>query len=137
MALTFGQIQEFSLENETIGAYLERMELYFQANGVAEGRRVAAFLSIIGEKTTPFFVTYCHQRTQRQVARGPVCRAQETLQAKKSGHCGAFRFLLQGAGCWRNNSRIQSGTAETRHALPVRGTSKSSSPGQTGVHFEK
>ena len=50
MALTFGQIQEFSPENETIGAYLERVELYFQANGVVEGCRVAALLSIIGGK---------------------------------------------------------------------------------------
>ena len=50
MALTFGQIQEFSPVNETIGAYSERMELYFQANGVAEGRQVAAFLSIIRGK---------------------------------------------------------------------------------------
>ena len=50
MALTFGQIQEFSPENKTIGAYLEHVELYSQANGVAERRRVAAFLSIIGGK---------------------------------------------------------------------------------------
>ena len=50
MVLAFGQIQEFSLENETIGAYLECVELYFQANGVAERRRVAVFLSIVGGK---------------------------------------------------------------------------------------
>ena len=43
MALPFRQIQEFSPENETIGAY-------FEANRVAEGCRVAAFLSIIGGK---------------------------------------------------------------------------------------
>ena len=50
MALPFRQIQEFSPENETIEAYLERVEFYFQANGMAEGRRVAVFLSIIGGK---------------------------------------------------------------------------------------
>ena len=50
MALPFGQIQEFSPENETIGACLEHVELYFQTNGVAEGCRVAAFLIIIGGK---------------------------------------------------------------------------------------
>ena len=61
MALTFGQIQEFSPEDETIGAYLERVELYFQANGVAEGRRVAAFLSIIGGKN------YIHPSSQHTV----------------------------------------------------------------------
>ena len=74
MALTFGQIQEFSPENETIGAYLERVELYFQANGVAEGRRVAAFLSIIGGKNYILLRNILHvtRETQRQVARGPV-----------------------------------------------------------------
>ena len=43
--LTFGQIQEFSPENETIGAYLERVELYFQAHGVATHCQFEAHLS--------------------------------------------------------------------------------------------
>jgi len=34
MATTFGQIQEFSLEIEPIEAYIERVELYFEANNI-------------------------------------------------------------------------------------------------------
>ena len=44
IALTFGQIHEFSPENEIIGAYLERVEVYFQANGVAAvGETIAEY----------------------------------------------------------------------------------------------
>ncbi|MDD9817031.1 MAG: reverse transcriptase domain-containing protein, partial [Gammaproteobacteria bacterium] len=45
---TYGQIQEFCPENETIEAYLERVELYFEANNISEDKRVAVFLSVIG-----------------------------------------------------------------------------------------
>ena len=47
---TYGQIQEFCPENESIEAYLERVELYFEANDINEDRRVAVFLSVIGGK---------------------------------------------------------------------------------------
>jgi len=50
MATTFGQIQEFSPEIESIEAYIERVELYFEANNIAEDRQVAVFLSVIGGK---------------------------------------------------------------------------------------
>ena len=47
---TFGQLQEFQPESETIAAYLERASLYFQANSIAEEKQVAVFLSVIGAK---------------------------------------------------------------------------------------
>ena len=50
MATSYGQIQEFCPENESVEAYLERVELYFEANNIAEDRQVAVFLSIIGGK---------------------------------------------------------------------------------------
>ena len=52
MATTYyGKIEEFQPENESISAYLERIELYFSANAVEEGKQVAVFLSVIGAKT--------------------------------------------------------------------------------------
>jgi len=52
MAVTsHGRIDEFQQENESIEAYLERVDLYFAANDIAEGKRVAVFLSVIGGKT--------------------------------------------------------------------------------------
>ena len=48
---TIGQIQEFHPESESITAYLERIELFFDANGVADDKKVPSLLSIIGGKT--------------------------------------------------------------------------------------
>ena len=48
---SFGQIGEFQQENESIDAYLDRIDLYFAANGIAQEKQVAVFLSVLGGKT--------------------------------------------------------------------------------------
>ena len=61
-AATFGQIQEFCPEIGSIEAYIERVELYFEANNIDADCRVAVFLSVIGGKN---YSTTCHlQRSQ-------------------------------------------------------------------------
>ena len=50
-AVSFGHMDVFNPENETITAYLERFDLFIQANGVAEGKKVPVFLSVLGSKT--------------------------------------------------------------------------------------
>ena len=47
----FGELKKFESENEKVSSYLEWEELYFTANEIAEKRRVAVFLSVIGAKT--------------------------------------------------------------------------------------
>ncbi len=49
-ATSFGQIDHFDPDNEGTEAYLERVELYFQANGIADAKRVPVFLSVIRGK---------------------------------------------------------------------------------------
>ena len=49
MAATFGQIQEFCPEIESIEAYIERVDLYSEANNIDAECRVAVFL--IGGKS--------------------------------------------------------------------------------------
>ena len=51
MANQHGRLREFHPETESIKAYLERMSLYFTANGVAADKRVAVLLSSIGAAT--------------------------------------------------------------------------------------
>ena len=51
---SFGRIDEFRPENESIEAYLERIELYFNANEVEDDKKVPIFLSVIGGKHTPY-----------------------------------------------------------------------------------
>ena len=47
----FGRMDPFVPEEETIAAYLERIEVYFEANEIPAEKRVAVFLSVIGGKT--------------------------------------------------------------------------------------
>ena len=53
MAITtrYGQLHEFDVGTETITAYLERAELYFDANDVADEKKVPVLLSNIRAKT--------------------------------------------------------------------------------------
>ena len=48
--VAFGHIREFELGTESISAYLERVQLYFVANDVANEKKVAVLLSVIGSK---------------------------------------------------------------------------------------
>ena len=47
---TVGKIREFNPQAETFSTYIERLELYFEANGVAEEKKVAMFLTLIGAR---------------------------------------------------------------------------------------
>ena len=53
-AATFGQIHKFYPEIESIEAYIEHVELYFEANNIDADCRVAVFLSVIGGKNYTF-----------------------------------------------------------------------------------
>ena len=48
---SFGKIDVFNPEVEEFSAYLERIELYFDANGIREEKQVPVFLSLLGAKT--------------------------------------------------------------------------------------
>ena len=48
---SYGRIKEFRPEEETIESYLERIELFFTANEIADEKKVSVFLSVIGSKT--------------------------------------------------------------------------------------
>ena len=46
----YGQFSQFDPDQETMSAYLERVEIFFQANNIADEKRVGIFLSLIGAK---------------------------------------------------------------------------------------
>lgn len=50
MAL-FGRINEFKPENQPWSAYIERLEQFFEANDIADGKKVATLLSVMGATT--------------------------------------------------------------------------------------
>ena len=46
-----GKVDEFDSANEDWEAYMERVELYCDANDVEEDKKVSVLLSLIGAKT--------------------------------------------------------------------------------------
>ena len=48
---TFGKVQEFNPDSDSVTAYIERVNLFFTANEIPSPKRVAVFLSVIGGKT--------------------------------------------------------------------------------------
>jgi len=46
----FGKIAEFSATDENIDTYLERVQLFFAANGIADDKQSAVLLTSIGAK---------------------------------------------------------------------------------------
>ena len=53
MVRTFGHIREFTADVESIKAYLERVDMFFLANDIAEEKQVPVFLSVVRGKTHP------------------------------------------------------------------------------------
>ena len=48
---TIGTLTEFKSESEQIEAYLERVQLFFDANTIEEDKQVAVLLTVIGSST--------------------------------------------------------------------------------------
>ena len=46
----FGTMDSFNPDNEIIVTYLERVEMFFAANGIADDKKVPVFLSLLGGK---------------------------------------------------------------------------------------
>ena len=44
----FGQLEEFDPREESFSTYEERVALFFQANNVAEDKKVPVFQSMVG-----------------------------------------------------------------------------------------
>ena len=51
MTAALGHFSEFQPQREKVSDYLERVSLYFKANGVAEDKQVAVLLTAIGGET--------------------------------------------------------------------------------------
>ena len=44
-----GTLSEFNPEKQDTASYLEKVELFFEANGIAEEKKVAVFLTAVGQ----------------------------------------------------------------------------------------
>ena len=75
----FGNLQEFQPDSEIITAYLERTKIYFTANDVADEKKVAVLLTVIGPK----FFTLLRSLTTPEL---PQDKSFEELEAVLKAH---------------------------------------------------
>ena len=52
--LLHGSVGNFVESEETFESYVERMELYIDANGITDDKKVATFLTLAGSNTYQF-----------------------------------------------------------------------------------
>ena len=60
-----GQVPEFNAETDSLMAYVERVKLFIQANGIEDARKVPVLLSIIGGKPLTSYGTSCRLQTPK------------------------------------------------------------------------
>ena len=48
--VTYGTMREYDPDTESISAYLERLQLYFESNDIANAKKVSVLLTVIGPK---------------------------------------------------------------------------------------
>ena len=48
-AQQLGRMQEFEPETEPISAYLESLQMFFEANDIADAKKVSVLLTVIGK----------------------------------------------------------------------------------------
>ena len=84
---TFGRIEQFDPELELFATYEERIRLFFEANDIAEEKKVPIFLSIIGTRSySLLFVT--PGQTERQRPQNTHGSLKGTLRAHTIGYSG-------------------------------------------------
>jgi len=47
---SYGHIDQVRSENESIEAYLERVDIYFKANEISDEKKLSIFLIVVGGK---------------------------------------------------------------------------------------
>eukprot|EP00731_Ephydatia_muelleri_P020882 Em0013g609a len=108
MAVAFGHIREFELGTESITAYLERVQLYFVANDVANEKKMAVLLSVIGSKTYVLLRSLLHPEAPKEKTFDQLAKTlKEHLEPKPQTIVERFHFHR------RNQEQIRSEDVET------------------------
>ena len=100
---TVGRIEEFNPEKERISAYLERVELFFIANGVEDAKQVATLLSVIGGKTYALLSDLLAPPGQTIVKKFETAAKDltDSFRAETSGHSGKVPVPSKEPELWR------------------------------------
>ena len=101
MTTTIGKMQEFDPTSDRISTYLERAEMFFQANEIAENKRVAVLLSIIGGKTYSLLSDLLapEKPASKSFAVATVRNSEEALRTEASDYRGEVSVSSQKPYC--------------------------------------
>ena len=74
---TVGRLMEFDASSDSVAAYVERAQLFFEANSIEEGKQVAVFLSAIGPKTYVRYARLTVSAVRADMPYSPTPRSQQ------------------------------------------------------------
>jgi hypothetical protein len=85
---TIGQIPEFQGAGDDWNVYIERLEQYFEVNGIPEDKRNALLISVIGADSYKVLRELCHPTLPKDKLFGELC---ELLRKQFSPQIAIFR----------------------------------------------
>ena len=101
MTQTFGKLKAFEPEVENISTYLERVQLHFEANEVADDKKVSVLLTVIGSRNYGLIRSLVAPAL-------PKDKTLEQLIAFLKGHFQPKPLVV--AECYRFHQRTQGST---------------------------
>jgi len=119
MATTVGNLQEFRPTDEGIAAYLERVELYFKANDIAERKQVPVFLTVVGGKVYALLRDLLAPEKPDTKSFQELAQTLKThlIRAQAASYCREILLPLAQPEGYRVHCRIRGRTTPTSDAL--------------------
>ena len=93
--LNFRHLSESETDKESITAYVERAQLFFNANDIKEEKQLAILLSVIGRKTFALLRSHVTGITQGQILWTTSRSTQAAFWAKTCDHCSESIFIAE------------------------------------------
>ena len=117
----YGKTKDFRANEESVVVYLERAELYFQANDVQVAKQVPILLSSIGAKTYKLLRSLTAPKAPEEVSQGTVDNTEEPFRADAHCDCRTVPVSTQRAGYGREHSQVDGRAEEADNLLQLWG----------------
>ena len=108
MTQTFEKLKAFEPEVDNISTYLERVQLHFEANKVADDKKVSVLLTVIGSRNYGLIRSLAKDKTLKQL----VAVLKDHFQPKPMVIAECYRFHQRTQG---STESVQGFIADLRH----------------------
>ena len=112
-----GSLGEFDYRTDSVLSYLKRMQLYFEANAVADDRKVAVLLTVIGAKTYETLRSLLAPERPRDKSLKAILLKHYDSQPLVIGE--HFRFYRRSQKSGESHRRFRRRPAATQHKVRV------------------